>query len=125
MYRYDKNIACTRTVRVRLTLRAYSYTLTHAQSRRKLKWRLCLATLVRVMRVKVDGEIASYLDFPAPDSDQQPLGWWKREHTRFPALSQLAKKYLSLAQLQKESSVGLVTWHMLFDLVYDLMCWTN
>lgn len=43
---------------------------------------------------KIDSEIASYLDFPHTDSDVDPLEWWKREHSRFPALAQLAKKYL-------------------------------
>ena len=34
--------------------------------------------------MEVDGEIASYLDFPATDSDQEPLGWWKRDFHKLP-----------------------------------------
>ena len=45
---------------------------------------------------KVDSEIASYLNFPATDSDQEPQGRWRREHTHFPAFEQLAKKYLCM-----------------------------
>lgn len=45
---------------------------------------------------KVDSEIASYLNFPATDSDQEPQGRWRREHTHFPAFEQLPKKYLCM-----------------------------
>lgn len=43
---------------------------------------------------KIDSEIASYLDFPRTDSNVDPLEWWRKECSRFPALAQLSKKYL-------------------------------
>ena len=35
---------------------------------------------------RVDKEIVSYLEFPAVESDADPLEWWKREQGRFPNL---------------------------------------
>ena len=43
---------------------------------------------------RIEKEISSYLDFPAVESDAEPLTWWKREQGRFPNLAYLAKKYL-------------------------------
>ena len=36
---------------------------------------------------RIDSEIASYLDFPRTDSNVDPLEWWRKECSRFPAPS--------------------------------------
>ena len=44
----------------------------------------------------IDKEITSYLDFPAAESDIDPLSWWKSEKGRFPNLAYIARKYLCI-----------------------------
>ena len=44
----------------------------------------------------INKEVASYLDFPAAESDTDPLTSWKSEKGRFPNLAHLARKYLCI-----------------------------
>ena len=44
----------------------------------------------------IDKEITSYLDFPAVESDIDPLSRWKSEKGRFPNLAYIARKYLCI-----------------------------
>ena len=54
------------------------------------------ATTTLTAEDKIDGEFTSYLDYPTVDFETNPLRWWKDEERRFPTLSILAKKYLSI-----------------------------
>ncbi len=45
-------------------------------------------------REKLNIEISSYLDMASIEMDADPLDWWKVEHSHFPHLAQLARKYL-------------------------------
>ena len=51
---------------------------------------------VQSPREKINLEISSYLDIPTLEMDADPLVWWRIEHSRFPNLAQLSKKYLSI-----------------------------
>ena len=44
---------------------------------------------------KINLEI-SYLDIPTLEVDADPLAWWEFENSRFPNLTLLARKYLSI-----------------------------
>ncbi len=45
---------------------------------------------------RVDAELTAYLNFPQADVEANPLKWWKSEEARFPLLSKLSRKYLSI-----------------------------
>ena len=41
-------------------------------------------------------EISQYCPHPKPGTDDSPLLWWKVEHSKFPNLVKLARKYLCI-----------------------------
>lgn len=47
-------------------------------------------------RESLELELAMYLQAPGPDSEADPLEWWKLHEPNFPSVAQLAKKYLCI-----------------------------
>ena len=47
-------------------------------------------------RQKAEEELKRYLDEPSPDIDDCPLKWWKQHHSRFTAISKVAKQTLCI-----------------------------
>lgn len=68
-------------------------------------------------RETVEHELSSYLQSVCIESDADPLKWWKEHEVAFPALSNLAKKYLSVPATSSPServfscSGNIVTCH--------------
>nr|XP_055037872.1 E3 SUMO-protein ligase ZBED1-like [Misgurnus anguillicaudatus] len=47
-------------------------------------------------RIRVDTEIRRYLQEEALDSHADPLVWWRDNHVRFPLLSKVARRYMTI-----------------------------
>ena len=47
-------------------------------------------------RIRVDTEIRRYLQEEALDSHADPLVWWRDNSVRFPLLSKVARKYMTI-----------------------------
>lgn len=48
----------------------------------------------KTQRELIEAELSGYLHGVKPDSDTDPLRWWKAHEANYPRLSNLAKKYL-------------------------------
>ena len=48
-------------------------------------------------------ELENYLSLPQLDAEEEILPWWKLHSTKFPFISQLAKKYLSVCATSSTS----------------------
>lgn len=47
-------------------------------------------------RENIELEVAMYLQAPGPDSEADPLEWWKQHEVTFPSVARLARKYLCI-----------------------------
>ena len=45
---------------------------------------------------KIKQELDQYLSHPQLEMEDSPLDWWKVEHSRYPRLAKLARKYLCI-----------------------------
>ena len=68
-------------------------------------------------RVRADLELTRYLQEEALDEDADPLAWWRDNQARFPLLSKLARKYLtvcatSTASERVFSTAGNIVTHL-------------
>ena len=54
-------------------------------------------------RDKVRKEVQYYTDTPGLDVEEDPLQWWASESSKYPCLSQLAMKYLSVCATSSSS----------------------
>ena len=48
------------------------------------------------IREKAELEMKRYLQEPSSSIDENPLNWWKQNHSQFPAIAKLAKKWLCI-----------------------------
>ena len=58
---------------------------------------------VIIPRDKVRKELQYYIDTPCLDVEEDPLQWWASESSKYPCLSQLAMKYLSVCATSSPS----------------------
>lgn len=54
-------------------------------------------------RMQIEMELNMYLQAPGPDSEADPLEWWKLHGMNFPQIAKLAKKYLSIPATSSSS----------------------
>lgn len=54
-------------------------------------------------RASVELELSMYLQAPGPDSEADPLEWWKQHELNFPLVARLAKKYLCIPATSSSS----------------------
>lgn len=47
-------------------------------------------------RIRADTEVARYLQEEALDLHSDPLAWWRDNQARFPLLSKVARKYMTI-----------------------------
>lgn len=47
-------------------------------------------------RIRVDTEVRRYLQEETLDSHSDPLVWWRSNHARYPLLSKVARKYMTI-----------------------------
>ncbi|XP_034238086.1 zinc finger BED domain-containing protein 4 [Thrips palmi] len=52
---------------------------------------------------KIQDEVKSYLLLPTIEVEEDPLAWWKANHTSFPNLALVAKQYLAIAGTEVSS----------------------
>lgn len=71
----------------------------------------------KTQRELIEAELSGYLHGVKPDSDTDPLRWWKAHEANYPRLSNLAKKYLCVPATSSPSerafsaSGNIVTCH--------------
>ncbi|XP_017291101.2 E3 SUMO-protein ligase ZBED1-like [Kryptolebias marmoratus] len=54
-------------------------------------------------RASIELELSMYLQAPGPDSETNPLEWWKQHELNFPLVARLAKKYLCIPATSSSS----------------------
>lgn len=54
-------------------------------------------------RASIELELSMYLQTPGPDSETDPLEWWKQHETNFPLVARLARKYLCIPATSSSS----------------------
>ncbi|XP_035984201.1 zinc finger BED domain-containing protein 1-like isoform X1 [Fundulus heteroclitus] len=54
-------------------------------------------------RASIELELSMYLQTPGPDSEADPLVWWKQHELNFPLVARLAKKYLCIPATSSSS----------------------
>ncbi|XP_048852654.1 E3 SUMO-protein ligase ZBED1-like [Brienomyrus brachyistius] len=54
-------------------------------------------------RASIELELSMYLQAPGPDSETDPLEWWRQHELSFPSVARLAKKYLSIPATSSSS----------------------
>ncbi|KAL3971629.1 C-C chemokine receptor type 4 [Sarotherodon galilaeus] len=54
-------------------------------------------------RASIELELSMYLQTPGPDSETDPLEWWKQHETSFPLVARLARKYLCIPATSSSS----------------------
>ncbi|KAL2098424.1 hypothetical protein ACEWY4_007631 [Coilia grayii] len=54
-------------------------------------------------RASIELELSMYLQAPVPDSETDPLEWWKQHELNFPIVARLAKKYLCIPATSSSS----------------------
>ncbi|XP_073699819.1 E3 SUMO-protein ligase ZBED1-like [Garra rufa] len=54
-------------------------------------------------RASIELELSMYLQAPGPDSETDPLEWWRQHELSFPSVARLAKKYLCIPATSSSS----------------------
>lgn len=82
--------------------------LTHSAKKKKnlgsyFKKAVQASTHSQPSRASIELELSMYLQAPVPDSETDPLEWWKQHELNFPIVARLAKKYLCIPATSSSS----------------------